>query len=235
MWEGSGWHTVFTYSKELRFLKWVYNSNSTSNSWSWLAKSSPNGPFFQLFDSHTKIVHVPSCEATLSMSINVIPVFCSWKSNAIWYRANYMESILWEKAVESHFQLPSDAWSAFSSMFIFETKDNKQLRHFTSRFFREPAILTILDHLRNPLRSLRPLLATTSSGSQPTIPLPGEKKKVKSQCACMCACESDGYLRVWYSASHFYLDTFWHDINSGYSLVNMVYYFLTSALLRNKT
>ena len=29
MWEGSGWYTVFTYSKELRFLKWVYNSNST--------------------------------------------------------------------------------------------------------------------------------------------------------------------------------------------------------------
>lgn len=187
MWEGSGWHTVFTYSKELRFLKWVYNSNSTSNSWSWLAKSSPNGPFFQLFDSHTKIVHVPSCEATLSMSMNIIPVFCSWKSNAIWYRANYMESILWEKAVESHFQLPSDAWSAFSSMFIFETKDNKQLRHFTSRFLREPAILTILDHLRNPLRSLRPLLATTSSGSQPTIPLPGEKKKgEKSMCVYVC-------------------------------------------------
>lgn len=119
--------------------------------------------------------------------INIIPVFCSWKSNAIWYRANYMESILWEKAVESHFQLPSDAWSAFSSMFIFETKDNKQLRHFTSRFLREPAILTILDHLRNPLRSLRPLLATTSSGSQPTIPLPGEKKKgEKSMCVYVC-------------------------------------------------
>ena len=169
------------------------------------------------------------------MSINIIPVFCSWTSNAIWYRANYMESILWEKAVDSHFQLPWLHGVHFPPCSSLKPRT-------TSNFATLPR-----DSLENlpswpswtiwgTPEKLRPLLATTSSGSQPTIPLPGEKKKRWKVNVRVCVPVTlMGYLRVWYSASHFYLDTFWHDINSGYSLVNMAYYFLTSALLRNNT